>query len=132
MTLSDCRYIKSLIKLDELNLNERLKAENILEEYEKSLEGENTMKIEVKVRKIIKEGVIKGIVSVTLDDSIAIHDIKIIQLGDKKKFLAMPSRKDENGIHRDICHPINEDFRIEITQAVLEAYQTALEESNNE
>ena len=59
----------------------------------------------IKIRKLMENGRLKGIVSVTFDDVFAVHDIKIVQ-GDKRLFVAMPSRRDEYGEYRDIVHPI--------------------------
>lgn len=91
------------------------------------------MKIDVKIRKTFtEEGQLKAIVSVTLDDCIAIHDMKIIELKDESGlFVAMPSRKDEKGTFRDICHPINEEFRQKITDAVLGAYEAEKNDDNS-
>ena len=47
---------------------------------------------DVRVRKITKEGKMKAVVSITLDDELVIHDIKVIE-GDKGLFIAMPSKK---------------------------------------
>lgn len=76
----------------------------------------------VSVRKITKENSrLRGIASVLLDDSFAIHDIRIIE-GDNGLFIAMPSRKTATGEYKDVCHPINPDVRTEFTNAVLDAY----------
>lgn len=76
----------------------------------------------VSVRKIAKENSrLRGIASVLLDDSFAIHDIRIIE-GDNGLFIAMPSRKTATGEYKDVCHPINPDVRTEFTNAVLDAY----------
>ena len=65
----------------------------------------------VNVRKIEKEGSrMKGIASVLLDDSFAVHDIRIIE-GEKGLFIAMPSKKTPTGDYRDIAHPINPEVR---------------------
>lgn len=77
---------------------------------------------DIKVRKIVNEDKMKGVVSVTFDDAIAIHDIKIID-SDGRLFVAMPSRKSSDGIYRDIAHPINKAMRNTLQQAVLSAYQ---------
>ena len=77
---------------------------------------------DIKVRKIVNEDKMKGVVSVTFDDAIAIHDIKIID-SDGRLFVAMPSRKSSDGIYRDIAHPINKAMRNTLQQAVLGAYQ---------
>ena len=79
----------------------------------------------VNVRKIEKEGSrMKGIASVLLDDSFAVHDIRIIE-GDNGLFIAMPSRKTAAGGYRDIAHPINPEVRSMFEEAVVEAYNKA-------
>ena len=81
----------------------------------------------VNVRKIEKEGTrMKGIASVLLDDSFAVHDIRIIE-GDNGLFIAMPSRKTATGGYRDIAHPINPEVRAMFEESILEAYKTAPE-----
>ncbi len=57
---------------------------------------------DVRVRKIEKEGKMKAIVSITLDNEFVIHDIKVIE-GEKGLFIAMPSRKAADGEYRDIA-----------------------------
>ncbi len=76
----------------------------------------------VSVHKIEKEGSrMRGIASVLLDDSFAIHDIRIIE-GDKGLFIAMPSRKTATGGYRDIAHPTNPDVRKMFEDAILSEY----------
>ena len=76
----------------------------------------------VSVRKIEKEGSrMKGIASVLIDDSFAIHDIRIIE-GNNGLFIAMPSRKTATGDYRDIAHPINQDVRKTFEEAIFEEY----------
>lgn len=79
----------------------------------------------VNVRKIEKEeSRMKGIASVLLDDSFAVHDIRIIE-GDNGLFIAMPSRKTSTGGYRDIAHPINPEVRSMFEDAILKAYENA-------
>ena len=86
----------------------------------------------VNVRKIEKEGSrMKGIASVVLDDSFAVHDIRIIE-GEKGLFIAMPSRKNALGEYRDIAHPINPETRALFEEAILEAYKNAEDDSEEE
>ena len=77
---------------------------------------------EVKIRKTFTESALKAIVSITIDNSLAIHDIKVIQ-GTDRLFVAMPSRKDENGIYRDIVHPIDVSTRDDFERIILVAYE---------
>ena len=83
----------------------------------------------VKIRKVEKENSrMKGIASVVVDDSIAIHDIRIIE-GDNNLFIAMPSRKTPAGEYKDIVHPINQEVRTMFEKEILDAYENAEEEA---
>lgn len=86
---------------------------------------------DVRIRKLPSEGKMKAIVSVTFDEEIVIHDIKIIE-GVDSLFIAMPSRKLPNGEFRDIAHPINADSRKKVEEAVFAKYEEILEEAGNE
>ena len=79
----------------------------------------------VRVRKVAKDGKMKAVVSITLDDEFVIHDIKVIE-GEKGLFIAMPSRKASDGEYRDIAHPINSETRSKIQKIVLQRYAEAL------
>lgn len=59
---------------------------------------------DVRVRKVAKEGKMKAVVSITIDDEFVVHDIKVIE-GEKGLFIAMPSRKAADGEYRDIAPP---------------------------
>ena len=61
---------------------------------------------DIRIRSVEKEGKMKAVVSITIDDEFVVHDIKIIE-GEKGMFIAMPSRKAADGEYRDIAHPIN-------------------------
>ncbi len=81
---------------------------------------------DIKIRKLFDEGPMKAIVSVTFDGQIALHDIKVIYAREKY-FIVMPSRKNPDGTYRDIVHPINADFRTQMEEAVIRAYNEELE-----
>ena len=51
---------------------------------------------DVRVRRVSKEGKMKAVVSITIDNEFAVHDIKVIE-GEKGLFIAMPSRKAADG-----------------------------------
>ena len=80
---------------------------------------------DIKIRRIITEGRLRAVVSITLDNMLAVHDIKIVQ-GDERLFVAMPSRKDENGVFRDIVHPISAAARKKLEAEIMETYQQHL------
>lgn len=85
---------------------------------------------DVRIRKISKEGKMKAVVSITLDDEFVVHDIKVIE-GEKGLFIAMPSRRAGDGEYRDIAHPINSDTRGMIQNIILEKYEVAMLEEEN-
>ena len=88
--------------------------------------GKKQMQItDIKIRKFFEEGPMKAVVSVTFNDCLAVHDIKVIYARDRY-FIVMPSRKNPDGTYRDIVHPINSDFRAELEEAVIEAYHVQL------
>ena len=80
---------------------------------------------DIKIRKFFEDGPMKAVVSVTFDDCLAVHDIKVIYARDRY-FIVMPSRKNPDGTYRDIVHPINSDFRAELERAVIDAYHVQL------
>jgi stage V sporulation protein G len=82
---------------------------------------------DVRIRKIDKEGKMKAVVSITLDEEFVVHDIKIIE-GEKGMFIAMPSRKASDGEYRDIAHPINSGTRGMIQDLILKKYEEVLQE----
>lgn len=81
---------------------------------------------DVRVRKATKEGKMRAVVSITIDDEFVVHDIKVIE-GEKGLFIAMPSRKASDGEYRDIAHPINSATRERIQNLILKAYSEASE-----
>ena len=86
---------------------------------------------DVRVRKVTKEGKMKAVVSITLDNEFVVHDIKVIE-GERGLFIAMPSRKAADGEYRDIAHPINSETRERIQSIILEKYEIAALESEEE
>lgn len=90
------------------------------------MKGAGKMNItDVRVRKVAKEGKMKAVVSITIDDEFVVHDIKVIE-GEKGLFIAMPSRKATDGEYRDIAHPINSGTRDKIQTLILDKYQEML------
>ena len=77
---------------------------------------------DVKIRKVFSDGQLKAIVSITIDNCLAVHDIKIIQ-GTDRIFVAMPSRKDESGNYHDIVHPIDSATRNDFEKIIFAAYE---------
>ena len=80
---------------------------------------------------ITKEGKMKAVVSITIDDEFVVHDIKVIE-GEKGLFIAMPSKKAIDGEYRDIAHPINSGTREKIQTIILKQYEQAMAEAEVE
>ena len=81
------------------------------------------MKItDVRIRKVEKNSKMKAVVSITIDAEFVIHDIKIIE-GEKGLFIAMPSRKSNDGQYRDVAHPISSATRDDLQNLILERYR---------
>jgi len=84
---------------------------------------------DIKIRKLFNdEGPMKAIASVTFDNQLAVHDIKVINAREKF-FIVMPSRKNPDGTYRDIVHTINAEFRSRLEDEVIDAYERSLAES---
>lgn len=81
---------------------------------------------DVRIRRVEKEGKMKAVVSITIENEFVVHDIKIIE-GEKGLFIAMPSRKASDGEYRDIAHPINSSTREQLSNLILEKYQEVVE-----
>lgn len=82
---------------------------------------------DIRIRGVEKEGKMKAVVSITIDDEFVVHDIKIIE-GEKGMFIAMPSRKAADGEYRDIAHPINTETRERLQTMILDKYREFLDE----
>ena len=82
---------------------------------------------DVRVRRVAKEGKMKAVVSITIDEEFVVHDIKVIE-GEKGLFIVMPSRKATDGEYRDIAHPINSETREKIQGIILQKYEQVLAE----
>lgn len=82
---------------------------------------------DVRIRRVEKEGRMKAVVSITIDNEFTVHDIKIID-GEKGPFIAMPSRRNAEGEYRDVAHPINSETRKQLQDLIMEKYKEALSE----
>ena len=80
---------------------------------------------DIKIRRTYQDTRLRALVSLTIDGELAVHDIKVIE-GPERLFVAMPSRRDDNGVFRDICHPITSAARKQMEGANLDAYHEFL------
>lgn len=87
-----------------------------------------TMNItDVRVKKFNGQNRLKAIAAITIDECFVVHELRIID-GKAGLFVAMPSRKMPNGEFKDVAHPINQETRNIIENAVIEAYNLLPEE----
>lgn len=87
---------------------------------------------DIKIRKLFNDdSPMKAIASVTFDNQLALHDIKVINAREKY-FVVMPSRKNPDGTYRDIVHPINAAFRVNLEEQVINAYLAHVEALGSE
>ena len=78
---------------------------------------------DVRVRIVKKDdSKLKAVASVTFDDCFVVHDIKVIE-GTEGYFIAMPSRKTNDGEYKDIAHPIKTETREELIRIILNAFE---------
>jgi stage V sporulation protein G len=82
----------------------------------------------IRIRRTYQDSRLRALVSLTLEGEFAVHDIKVID-GPERLFVAMPSRRDEQGVFRDICHPITASARRELEDSILGAYRAHMEEA---
>src|SRR5699024_5285347 len=76
----------------------------------------------VRLRKIQTDGRMKALVSITLDESFVVHDLRVIE-GNSGLFVAMPSKRTPDGEFRDIAHPISSEMRQETQAPVMKVYE---------
>lgn len=79
---------------------------------------------DVRVKKINSQNRMKAVASITIDDVFVIHDIKVIE-SENGLFIAMPSKKNQNGEYKDIAHPINSETRNMIQDSIIAKYNEA-------
>ena len=71
------------------------------------------------------QGKIKAFADITIDDCFIIRGLKVID-GNEGYFVAMPSRKSKTGQIVDTAHPIKNDTRMMIENAILDKYEAEL------
>jgi len=79
---------------------------------------------EIKVH-LMDEERLKAFVSVTFDNCFAVRNMKVVE-GQNGLMLCMPSRKAADETHKDLAHPITQEFRRYLEEHILQAYYTEL------
>lgn len=83
---------------------------------------------DIRFRKLFPEGKMRAIVSITIDDAFAVHDVKVVD-GDNGLFVAMPSRRTASGTYRDVVHPITKEMRAYMQDKILTGYKELLDQN---
>ncbi|MTV49089.1 septation regulator SpoVG [Heliobacillus mobilis] len=86
---------------------------------------------DVKIRKLDPEGKIKAMISITINNMVAIHDIRVVE-GPKGIIVAMPSRRSHTGEYRDIVHPISRELRDKLSKAIKDVYFLASQKKDGQ
>ncbi len=84
---------------------------------------------DIRIRKIDNGNKMKAVVSITIDNAFAVHDIKIIE-SEKGLFIAMPSRRNAEGEYRDVAHPINSEVRQQLQTLIMDEYTSLLNKTD--
>ena len=75
-------------------------------------------------------GALKGTASVNINDQFAIRSVKIME-SSKGLFVSTPGFKGGNGMFKDYCYPVTKEARADFNQAVINAYEQALTQSQS-
>ena len=82
---------------------------------------------EVRVKKINKRDLLAA-ASVCINNCFIINEIKLLN-GKNGRYISMPKRKIKNRNYRqDFSYPINNETRIQLLDAISEAYDDMVEE----
>lgn len=73
---------------------------------------------------------LKAFATVTFDNTFVVHNMKVVN-GNKGLIVCMPSRKIKDGTYKDIAHPITNEFRSKLEEAVIGEYNKALKAEGN-
>lgn len=83
---------------------------------------------EVRVRPVNSAGRIRALASVTFDEELVVHDVRIVE-GENGLFVSMPSRRNPSGDYYDVVHPITAEARNILQATVLDGYEHSQKES---
>lgn len=88
----------------------------------------STPTVDIKISSMYppgQQGGIRAYASATIDGCFAVRGIKVVEGGRDGLFVSMPSRKTTDG-YKEVCFPVTAEFRDQLHNAVMGAYQQAL------
>lgn len=86
---------------------------------------------DVKIFNAKRRGPVLAYANVVLNDSFIVRGITLLETK-KGRFVSMPSRRlrnEDKPRYRDLCHPLNSEVRQEITEAIFNAYDEQINET---
>ena len=112
---------------------EKKELKNVQEQSsDQTQQGNNKLELDIRINRIVNaDNKVRAIASVNFNKCFAITNIRVME-SDKGFFLGMPCYKTHNGEYKDICFPIDNDFRKELTDRIQEAYILKLQEEEKE
>ncbi len=82
---------------------------------------------EVRIKKINK-GDLLAAASICIDNCLIIKEIKLLD-GKNGRYISMPKRKVKNrDFRQDFAYPINNETRVQLLEAISEAYDDTVED----
>ena len=84
--------------------------------------------VRLRLKEKKEETRLRAIASITFDGVFVVHDVKVLE-GENGLFVSMPRKQFSTGEFKDIAHPLNTEFREEIKNTVLDAYNKVLAEA---
>lgn len=78
----------------------------------------------IKIFKSNRSKPVLAYANIVLDNQFIIRGITLFETERKGRFISMPSRKIQNNRNnfRDICHPLDNEVRTELTEVLFTAY----------
>lgn len=89
---------------------------------------------DVKLFKTKKSGPVLAYANVVIYNQFIIRGIALVETEKNGRFLSMPARKmrDRDRHYRDMCHPLNQEIREQLTDAVFAAYDEFIQNENED
>lgn len=85
---------------------------------------------EVKVLPVDGDEKLKAYVTIKLDDSFVIRDMKVIK-GTTGYFVAMPAKKMKDGTYRDLVHPLDKPTRQMLEDLILNEFKKVMSDTSD-
>ena len=87
------------------------------------------MKTTVRINKVYNGSFpVKATASINFDGCFAVTGLKVVE-GKNGLFVNMPSQQVKDGTYKDVAFPVTKEYREELQNAVLMAYEQKLEET---